>query len=117
MLGLGFEIFAIFISWLSKILKPFLRMHLFKPEINQGFGFEVETCCGAISYSNQWNPNWPDFYFETRLRRLVNMLKSEELKKLFETLILKKSEFFEGLEITPSIGRSRLKSSLYMIRL
>ena len=91
-------------------------MHLFKPEINQGFGFEVETCCGAISYSNQWNPNWPDFYFETRLRRLVNMLKSEELEKLFETLILKKSEFFEGLEITPSIGRSRLKSSLYKIR-
>lgn len=92
-------------------------MHLYKPEINKGFGFEVETCCGAISYSNQWNPNWPDFYFERRLRRLVNMLKSEELKKLFETLILKKSEFFEGLEITPAIGRSRLKSSLYKIRL
>ncbi|KAG8225553.1 hypothetical protein J437_LFUL002069 [Ladona fulva] len=87
------------------------RLHLFNPassDENSGkFGFHVNTCCGYIPMENSWNDDWVNFYSQQRLEVQIKLVlekhSDRELIDLWSQLQLVIPNFFQGIEVKPSL--------------
>ena len=77
------------------------RMHL--AEGPSEFGFEVDNTCGATPQPNDWSKDWPQFYTEQRLKHQVNLAGDAAISRVAELLYPRVPEFFDGVEVKPSI--------------
>ena len=59
----------------------------------------METCCGEISYPNDWNDCWQDFYLKNRLKFVISKIQNPELDTLLEKLHSKKDQLFDGAKV------------------
>jgi len=92
------------------------KMHIHnrqKSNSIEHFGFHVDTCCGSIAYTNTWNDNWPDFYFQQRLTPLVDRINNAELSTHFCELVKQKNHFYDKIKIYPSLVHGDLWSGNY----
>lgn len=79
------------------------------------FGFHVDTCCGALSFSNDWTEDWPNFYFKQRLGALVRKIQNCELNQLFTKLEGEMEKIFDGIAIVPSLVHGDMWSGNYSV--
>ena len=77
------------------------------------FGFHVDTCCGAISFSNNWTEDWSKFYFNQRLGALVRKIQNCQLNEMFSKLEADMEQFFHGITIVPSLVHGDMWSGNY----
>ena len=77
------------------------------------FGFHVTTCCGEMAYPNEWNLSWEDFYFDNRLKFVIERINNKELFDLFEKLKNVKHQIFVGADPFPSLVHGDLWSGNY----
>lgn len=71
------------------------------------FGFHATTCCGYLPQDNEWCQDWVMFYTNQRLKTQIDMVVKEkgdrEVIELWSKLQLKIPQFFNKLEIKPSL--------------
>merc|ERR1712156_117094 len=73
------------------------------PDYVNQFGFHVKTSCGSIPQTNSWKDDWPEYYSD-KLQEQVDMLPNDsDVNKLWPKLKEKMGEFFQGLDIKPSL--------------
>lgn len=82
------------------------------------FGFHHSNYCGTTLQDNNWNSNWPDFFAQQRIWRLVEQLRSRrglsasELK-VYEKLVNKMHSLL-GHDTVPSLIHGDLWSGNYL---
>merc|ERR1712156_145410 len=73
------------------------------PDYVNQFGFHVKTSCGSIPQTNSWKDDWVEYYSD-KLQEQVDMLPNDsDVNKLWPKLKEKMGEFFQGLDIKPSL--------------
>jgi len=83
-----------------------LHLHPPPPTPSTGFGFDVPTCCGSIPQSNAWNQDWPTFYANKLQEQMELLDRNEsdgEARDLWRVLKPKINDFFDGIEVEPSL--------------
>jgi len=97
------------------------RMHLHNiergksghPDYVNKFGFHVWTSCGSIPQKNAWKNNWKEYYTD-KLQEQIDLLgNGSDIVKLWLLLKEKMGEFFQGLDIKPSLLHGDLWSGNY----
>lgn len=69
------------------------------------FGFHINTCCGYLEMDNTWCDDWPTFYAK-KIEKHINMVEKagdRQARELWNKVLAKWSDFFEGIEIKPAI--------------
>ena len=74
---------------------------------SEKFGFDVNNTIGSTPQKNEWRDSWVDFYRELRLGYQLDLIEQDfrdtELVKSGRELMTKLDQFFEGIEVYPSL--------------
>ncbi|XP_045155836.1 fructosamine-3-kinase isoform X2 [Echinops telfairi] len=78
-----------------------------EPQYATKFGFHTVTCCGFIPQVNEWEEDWPAFFFRHRLQAQLDLIEKDyadrEAQELWSQLQVKIPDLFCGLEIVPAL--------------
>jgi len=82
-------------------------MHLAEPSAPEAkagnFGFPVNNTIGATPQPNPWTDDWVEFFAVHRLGHQLKLARDAEMSKMGEALIERLPEFFDGVEVRPSL--------------
>ena len=95
----------------AKLGTNLAQMHLYNlnqketnPSYVSKFGFDVPTCCGSIAQSNTWTDSWVEFY-SAKLQEQIDLVSNDdsELEKVWPKLKEKIPDFFQDIQVKPSL--------------
>ena len=93
------------------------EMHLAEPLDPQAksgkFGFGMDNTIGGTAQPNDWTEDWVQFFGKHRLQHQLSLANDRDLSLLGKKLLAKLPEFFEGVEVKPSILHGDLWSGNY----
>lgn len=91
----------------SALGRQVAQMHLAEPVVDKAkagnFGFHVDNTIGDTPQPNGWMDNWVDFFRERRIRHQILLSGDSELISMGNKVCERMEDFFEGIEVKPSI--------------